>query len=178
MLDYAQPLDPGGLVREQALSFLPPRALGCTALAAMWSLTVVGRVPREAERGVIDLGAWAREAGHLWPALLAWHHEGWWTPPIAHQELLGGRLAIDLSGCNPPPLTPGRWHILHDIDSDESDGKVDYNTGHVMIVHAISATTYRLVQSSRKYGYRDTQETQWPRKPGRLACVLTLPSFK
>lgn len=177
MLDYAKPLDPGGLVREQALAYLPPRALGCTALAAMWALAVSGRVPVEADRGLISLGSWARAAGELWPALLAHHHDGWWTPLIAHQQLLGGRLALDLTGHHPPRLRPGHWHVCHDIAMREDEGKVVYTGGHVYLAFCHADGSYRLVQSGVERGYRDSEEPAraWPRKPGRALGVLTLP---
>ena len=176
MLDYAQPLDPGGLVREQALSYLPPSALGCTAFMTMWTLAVLGRVPPTAERGIVSWGDWAREAGNLYPALMAHHHDGWWTPLMAHQSLLGGRLELDLSGHEPPTLTSGACHIAHDIRADTAGGKVIYKTGHVYLAFANANGSWRCIQSGKALGYRDDDGlTSWPRAPGRLLGLLTLP---
>jgi len=168
MLDYAAPLDPGGIVREQALAYIAPSAMPCCSLVAIWALTVVGRIPPEADAGIVSLSSWSRLELAWWRMANIWDAKACWSSLIAHQQMLGGRLALDLTGSEPPRLTPGRWHVVQDWEQD-------YSAGHTYIVFARADRTHRLVQSSKARGYRDHDGlTSWPRKPGRMLGVLTL----
>jgi hypothetical protein len=167
MLDYAQPLDPGGLVREQALSYLPPSALPCCSLVAMWALAVIGRFPADAADGRISLGSWAAVDRDWWAAANVWHPEAKWSALIAHQELLGGRLALDLSGDYCPFLVPGSWQVWQRWSKG-------YKNGHTFLTFGRADGSFRLIQSSKARGYRDQERPKWEPRAGDMHCALTL----
>lgn len=89
-----------------------------------------------------------------------------WGILSAGEELLGGEIYWAAPGEPPPPLTPGRWHVVQEWRQS--------GTGHAYLVYGRLRGIGVILESSVAHGFFATVE-QWVFSRSTTVGVLTLP---
>ena len=166
-----------GVLRHVAQANQPPAGLPCCSFVAMWVLTVAGELPDSVWDGRTDMQPWRALDPTWWDWVnLARHDWRPWDALRAAEAKLGGELRMMQTMADAPPsFGLGRWHVCQ-------DWRPDLTSGHTFLVRAsaMPGDMNRVVQSSRRYGYRDTRtlDLPLPHPRGRLLGVLTLPPLR